>query len=305
MFKTDRIDVADEVEVAGEGGVAGDPHDPYRDPLGPVRPKLTARLVLEQKRTPSLRALAAVAAARRAREVGAALALVGLVPVVAAGLVAGLGERSLPGLATLAFVAMGAVALVGWQVAARMLRARMASTLRARLLPSDDPLRDLERLERDDAGAALLAEARRRGTLSLVLPMVAVSLLAPLTLHLPVALVLFSERGLHHTLAEFDKWMLYSAVLVLHCHLLLGGLAWRFVRRLARGQVHFTEGSAAGMGALGWVTLASLMPGVFLIGIPTGVVAITGLVFVPLMFRVAGETWAREEQVIAALSPPR
>src|SRR5262249_43324179 len=69
------------------------------------------------------------------------------------------------------------------------------------------------------------------GTLSLVLPAIAISLLTPLTLHLGFWSLMENHAS---NLSGFDEWILMSLTIVGHAHLALAGLATRFALGVSR-----------------------------------------------------------------------
>ena len=108
------------------------------------------------------------------------------------------------------------------------------------------------------------------------------TLLLPLTLHYGF-LALFGTESAR----EFGAWIRLSMVIVGHAHLALVWMAIAFARKMERS-------TSEGLGAMPihreWATAwavtvgVSAIPGLFLLAIPPILVAVTGLVFVPLMF---------------------
>jgi hypothetical protein len=140
-------------------------------------------------------------------------------------------------------------------------------------------------LARIDASSPLHRIARRLGSLeawSSALPLAAISLLAPLTLHFLFCLA----TGFEST-RDFGKWIQISLVIVGHAHLTLMALAIAFSRKMARLEtdqlarlsIHREWGKA-----LGITVAVSAVPGVILLAVPPVLSAITGVVFVPFMF---------------------
>lgn len=179
---------------------------------------------------------------------------------------------------------------------------RLRRLARAAAGSSGDLFTDLERLERwtvwERAGDAVARLERK----SFVLPLVALSLLLPLTLHLFVAAVLLSAR-----VEEFNTWIVISLVLVGHAHAVLAVLAVRHVTRVQRETASGwpVGGGKRGMVALFWTVAASTVPGAVLLFVPPILVAVTGVVFVPLMFHWAGAAAERELVLLRSLMADR
>jgi len=137
-----------------------------------------------------------------------------------------------------------------------------------------DPLADLD---------ARVARLRRLRGASLALPLVAMSLLGPLTLHFPFAATAdVSAR-------DYGEWIQLSGMIVGIAHLVLAGMSVRYVSRLLAAQdtgvplVLHREW----MFALGIVVVASCLPGIVFLAIPPVLTAVTGVVLVPMMFHWA------------------
>jgi hypothetical protein len=189
----------------------------------------------------------------------------------------------------LTWVAMALALLVGLGVA--WLRLRRAT--RRCSAPSGDVFLDLARLEIGAATRMALSRSHRLERASLALPLCAFSLLAPLTLHL-----LFGVIFLEPTFRQFDNWIAISLMLVGHAHLTLMILAVLHVVHLGR-ELDWglpVGGAPRGLRALAWTTLASAVPGIFLLAIPPLLVFVTGLAFVPWAFAWASRRARLERQ---------
>src|SRR5262249_16897706 len=126
---------------------------------------------------------------------------------------------------------------------------------------------------------------------SVAMPMTALSLFLPLTLHYLVAGMLRVSVPDGH---DFDGWISLSLLFVGHCHLVLAYQAWRFARVLRGTRDVFSVGLIAdrsGWHAWGITILSSLVAGVLLLLIvpiagialvivAPAVVAATGLAFI-------------------------
>jgi hypothetical protein len=145
---------------------------------------------------------------------------------------------------------------------------------------------------------------------SVALPMTALALFLPLTLHYLVAGML---RASVPDGRDFDGWISLSLLFVGHCHIVLAYQAWRFARVLRGTRDVFSVGLIAdrsGWHAWGITILSSLVAGVLLLLIvpiagialvivAPAVVAATGLAFIPTMFARMGRL-IREERLLLA-----
>jgi hypothetical protein len=148
---------------------------------------------------------------------------------------------------------------------------------------SGDARVDVERLSyrTPAADAADLVENLERK--SLAWPLVGLSLVTPLSIHMALA-CLFSMP-----LQSFDTWIAISLVLTVPAHVTLALFAAEFARDVSAAGAHDAPNRSAGRAALrawGITVVVSLIPGVVLLGIPPLLVAATG-VFIPIMFSVA------------------
>lgn len=132
------------------------------------------------------------------------------------------------------------------------------------------------------AGSALERNA-------LVLPLVAVAMVGPLSIHGVIALLLGCGPGP----IGFDDWVIASLIVVGHAHLVFAILAGRFGARLADD---VPPGSAKR--TLLWTTVTAGVPGVLLYAIPPILTALTGAVLIPAMFLWARRTLAVERALL-------
>jgi hypothetical protein len=218
---------------------------------------------------------------------------------VSAGIVMVMGAVSLA-LAGLASLALTAIVPQDWKppyslvllatlglsvvayVAARLIApGALRRTVQRPFAVTEDARRDVARLSHRTPAfdATDLVEGLERRSLGW--PLVGLSLVAPLSLHLAVA-ALFSIP-----LESFDVWVAISLVLTVPAHVTLAAFAAQFAK-----DVHAASDSAgpsvgrAAFRAWGVTVLVSFVPGVVLLGIPPLLVAVTG-VFIPIMFSVA------------------
>jgi hypothetical protein len=167
---------------------------------------------------------------------------------------------------------------------------------RAAALPpaTGDVHADLARLERAVRAAPIRALAVRIERASTGLPMVAVGLLAPLTLHA-------AFRVLIGVGPDLDEWIRLSLVLVGHAHLVLAYLLWRLATKacgLAVAELR-REGRRARWPILGLTVLASALPGALLFLIPPALTAVTGVAFIPLLTRIMLDKLGAERWILA------
>jgi hypothetical protein len=176
---------------------------------------------------------------------------------------------------------------------------RFARTVLHALLPSGDLFADLEVLSRVSAASAARELTTRLERPSVMWPLLAVVMNAPLMLHWLAAGV--ADRALPEP-HSFGLWIALSALLVGHCHVYLAYRAWNFAADLSQTPNnelfrHDSEGWVALWGAVGW----SLITGLLLFGVPTLLVAATGVLFVPLAFAQAARRVHRERVILAGV----
>lgn len=170
-------------------------------------------------------------------------------------------------------------------------RAAAASRFERRVWASFDGGQDeLSRLARIEDDSVRRAAARLAGAgekTSVALPMAGVSLLAPLSLHLVVWSLCGGEVGSAWWLDAFDGWIGTSLLLVGVAHLTLACLCGRFADKVGASSLVALSRSTpmSGWAAFGWTVLASCLPGIVALAIPPLIVAATGIVFIPYMFR--------------------
>jgi len=182
--------------------------------------------------------------------------------------------------------------------------ARARHTLRRQPLLTGDAPVDLGNIDAIDPLGELRASAVAGEATSVAFPLVALSILAPLTIHGAVAFVTGAaegrEGGLQEMAAQFGVWIGMSAILVglAHLALVIQVALWARSLRLRetgrlRQKVH-----RAWVGALLITSAVAVVPGVFIGGflglIPAGFVFLTGLSFLPFMYLAAARRLERE-----------
>lgn len=229
-------------------------------------------------------------ARRVARTAAGIVAIAGFAAMVIAVLVGvfWLGRGGVAGVHPTLFLA-GAVALsiVTYVVARIAAASRFERRVWASFDGAQDELSRLARIEDDSVRRAAVRLAGAGEKTSVALPMAGVSLLAPLSIHLVVWSVLGGHVGSERWLEGFDGWIGASLLLVGIAHATLAYLCGRFADKVgASSLVALSHRSPmSGWAAFGWTVLASCLPGIVALAIPPMIVAATGIVFIPYMFR--------------------
>jgi len=196
-------------------------------------------------------------------------------------------SSELRGSSSALMVAVVAAAIVTYGLARVLAAARLARRLRRSTCSNGDLDLDVVRAE----AAAPLMEMRQRTqrleTWSIAAPLMALSLLAPLTIHYVVYTVVSLCYGELPRFDAFDWWFGFSALLVGHAHLVLAGLTARFATKLSRTNDVDTLRKAA-WACWGWTIAVSAVPGVVLFALPPIATAATGACFIFGAF-----AWAR------------
>lgn len=243
---------------------------------------------------PELLALRSLYGRRMARAVAGGVTIIAFTALVFAWTVwlgmAGATQR------LLLSVVLAAPAYALARLAARW---HFGRVLEGSLARTHDPYADIERLRL--AGPPLATARELTSDLelaSLAYPMAAAALTAPLLLHLGVYLLFL--RTHHAPVREFDSWIVLSGLIVGHAHCYLIVKASGFARDLQLMGPDAIGAEAARRGNLAWAgTLGvSTLPGIILLGIPPLLVAVTGGVVIPMLFRLAGRAALRERVVL-------
>jgi hypothetical protein len=266
----------------------------YRDSLEGARLRY-AELLSRAGEGPSLSAVSRVYAARAGRVWAGVAGIAGAGGLVGAAIVDGLHPYAsqIQPTPTLVLMLCWPLMVVAYVVGALCadLRARRVATPRR----TGDVHADLARLEEADPAAEVRARARKWAWASVALPMMAVAFLAPLSLHLLVAL--FYSGGLQ----GYDKWIEMSLVIVGHAHVALAIFYAVFAAKACRLDAAALEAqrSRREWSIYGWVVLVSAVPGVVLFGLPPIITAVTALFFHPLLFRGMTGTMIKERAALA------
>jgi hypothetical protein len=175
-------------------------------------------------------------------------------------------------------------------------------SLGTRTTMSGDPATDLAVLQSRDPLRDTCSLAMRWERRSAALPLAALSLMAPLSLHWIVWCLLDVPHIGLQSAEDFGGWIGVSAVLVGHAHiaLLVAAVRWtRKLRTLPTVALRVDLSRAWGL-ALGVSVGVACLPGIVLLGIPPILVAVTGLFFVPLMFHLIARRIERERLALEA-----
>ena len=247
-----------------------------------------------------------VASARVGRAFGGAVMLAFGVVALGCGLASlladGSSQREMRTLATEVLLAGWAAGLVV-SIAVKVLqRLVLAARSNPPLLLSGNAAADLAGLEAQDPLARAKAFARRWERSSLALPLAALSISSPLTIHWLFwsGLQLMSHGGVPAD--DFGEWIGYSALIVGHAHVavLVGSVLWaRSLRSKPTALVRENLCKQWGLTLLVAVGVACV-PGIALLGVPPLLVAITGLAFIPAMYVTAAYVVHRERLTLEA-----
>jgi hypothetical protein len=245
-----------------------------------------------------------IASRRIGRAVGGGVGVAIAVAAFAIGLVAFFrrGELVHPDLRTsteLLYLAWPVALVAG---ALSRLLARPLLALGGRVTMSGNPSIDLARLESADPLREVCDVAMSWERRSAALPMAALSLLAPLSIHGIVWFALARPETADSGMDDFGTWIAVSVILVGHAHLALLVCAVRWACRLRSvetGMLWVGVGRAWGTALLVSGGIACL-PGVVLLAIPPILVLVTGLAFVPLMYHWTARTIERERRALEA-----
>ncbi|MEZ4310740.1 MAG: hypothetical protein R3F14_22075 [Polyangiaceae bacterium] len=191
---------------------------------------------------------------------------------------------------TVALAVTGPAAIAVYVVVRWVTARSFPREVRSGFTGEHDPMSRLALLENDSVRSAAAKAAAASERRSIASPMIAASLVLPLTIHMVAGMVLKGPRSmmnLERVIRDFDWWIAATFILVGLAHGVLAVLCARFASRVADAPLaSLAEKSPqSGWGALGWTVLASLVPGLVAIAIPPILVAVTGAMFVPHMFK--------------------
>jgi len=280
----------------------------YRDDEGGLRFRREQLLVLRRCEVDGARdELVSVHARRVARVAGGATAIAGAGCIT---FLSGLtyGARALldaplfanePPITSIlvATVLLVPVAMaIAWSAARR----RMETAMDGAVQPMSDIRHDVARLEHAPPLALLTARVDSLEFHSVWVPLVGWALVAPLSMHLMLALAL-GWVGIGQ-LEQFDWWILVSLVLTGVGHGVLCMMAVRFARRLRAWNPTptSTESVPSVWSPYGWTLLGACVPGVILYAVPPLIAAVTSL-FIPVTFLALRRRVLAERAALASL----
>jgi hypothetical protein len=296
---------------------AGEATEVYGDASYAVLGELVERAQERHERERQEREAARHVAVRRIGRAAGAMAglLVGLAVFVCALAAVGDGGSSLGGygdpgsLATYLLLCSWPVALVVG-VAARIVAGRATQKVHAPIRLTGHAGADLVRLQDADALRDVRAMAARWERAGAALPLAALSIVTPLTLHFLVWSLIV---GPGVAIVGFGDWIGGSVVLVGHAHIVLAACAawWACsLHKRATSALRCGAGTAslkalaitAAVACVPAVILAAATPGVILAAVPPLLVALTGLVFVPAMYAATALRMGRERLAMEGIA---
>lgn len=222
--------------------------------------------------------------------------------LASAALVDGLcsiGRHGSPDAATELLLSAWPLAGVAWLFGWAFARVRAGTAVAER--PAGDPELALSWLEGADPLVAARTRAMRWEFASVALPLAALSLACPLTIHWLFAAIVGATEGSFRgvTFDAFGEWIGLSAMVVGHAHLALVACAVLWARSLRKRETPLLKAHVhrAWVAALLITTGAASLP----FGIPAAFTFVTGLLFIPLMYVVTAHGVTRERVTLEAL----
>jgi hypothetical protein len=193
-----------------------------------------------------------------------------------------------------ATVATWALAIVAYWVAHRI--AATSFDRKLVLVAAPDLHSSISYLSRLDPRRVVSAEVSRWERRSIAWPLMGIATVAPLLIHYLFAGVMGGELP---GLDEFGLWVGLAALIVGHVHYFVGAQGASFARDVGQTpDEHLPLLEGRGWRALIVGVGASLMPGLAALGIPCVVVALTGLLFLPLSYRAMHAIAMRERRML-------
>lgn len=262
----------------------------YRDDVEAVELRYRELLADRDRDARAAEASASIKGRREGRIVAGITGIAGVLLMVSMEILfVSRGGRSSGEIVTILFGTWGAMAFV---YAAARIRAWVGVRLVGAPSRSDDRWLDVARLEAAPARFVKREDVDRLERASVALPLIAIALLAPLTIHACVYASILAIKGQLWVFKHFDQWIFLSHCLVGHAHLVLAWFCYRFAKTLkARSTDEISdEGRATAKRAFWWTVGASAPSGLYLL-LPPVLTLLTGLLFCRAMF------WAMSRRV--------
>jgi hypothetical protein len=272
----------------------------YRDDTAAAKLRYDEQVVRWNATAASLSSAAEVHTLRSARIAAGSVGIIGVVVLAVVAAVSILVLHTPPkGGLSLILLATWVAVVIAYRLARRRAAARAARAARAPA-PSDDPWADLARLAALPPGASLHALAASQERASASLPLIALSLLLPLSIHgfLYASAVVATCHA--EVIGSYDYWIMLTMIGVGHAHLALAWFARSFAKSLASIPDHevVAEAERRARRAFWWTVGISAIPGAYLVFIPPILVAVTGVLFCKPMFRrIAAEVLLERQEL--------
>ncbi len=275
----------------------------YRNDEPVLLARLEPLLVKREAAREDIAEILAVILRRRARILAGRIGLAGALSTVAAAGFEALSGDPITGLATVVLLGSIAASVVAYGLVAGDPFRRAAHDLARLTEASGDLRREVDRLTSDRDLWGLREQAASLERKSLFLPTAAVSMVAPLTFHFFVALILsLVDHG--RVIERFDYWIMASIVLVGASHLSLLYRTSGLVVMVGNTRDSEVEAAAKTYGwkTVGWTTLYACLPGAIIWLIPVIVSFLTGALILPALFARIGRL-ATTERARIGLPP--
>jgi hypothetical protein len=260
-----------------------------------LEPVLSDRIERARERQarewPAREAARRVAARRIARAVGGATALFfGVAAFACTILMFADGSRRSSEQVLAVLLCAWPAGLVAWAIARTAAGVAFGRRVHAPFGLTGDVGEDLLRLQREDSLADARALAARWQRAGAALPLAALSIIAPLTIHFVVWCLLAP-----HEVLDFGEWIAMSVVIVGHAHVALCVCAVVWANRLCRYETSELNVVQPSWARSLFITVGvACVPGLLLLAIPPLLVFVTGLVFVPAMYGATLRCMVRE-----------
>jgi hypothetical protein len=272
----------------------------YRDDAAAAKLRYDEQVVRWNATAASLSSAAEVHTLRSARIAAGSAGILGVIVLAIALFLSVVVWHVAPrGLLSLILLGTWVAVVIAYQLARRRAAARAARAAVAPA-PSDDPWADLARLAALPPGASLHALAASQERASASLPLIALSLLLPLSIHGSLYAIAVVATCHAEVIGNYDYWILLTIIGVGHAHL---ALAW-FVRSFAKSLANIpddellAEAERRARRAFWWTVGVSAIPGAYLVLIPPILVAITVALFCKPMFRrIAAEVLLERQEL--------